>query len=212
MAIRLIAGLGNPGRKHQRDRHNAGFWFAERLAARERAGFRAEPRYHAHTARLPGDIWLVMPQTYMNLSGKAVGALARFYKIQPDEVLVAHDELDFPPGTVKLKLGGGVAGHNGLKDIAAQLGTQGFWRLRIGIGHPGDKNLVADYVLNSPSPDDRALIDDSIERSLEVAPLVLAGDLQAATMRLHTKKKPPPDEPAAGGAAPGGGTPGGSTP
>jgi len=212
MAIRLIAGLGNPGRKHQRDRHNAGFWFAERLAARERAGFRAEPRYHAHTARLPGDIWLVMPQTYMNLSGKAVGALARFYKIQPDEVLVAHDELDFPPGTVKLKLGGGVAGHNGLKDIAAQLGTQGFWRLRIGIGHPGDKNLVADYVLNSPSPDDRALIDDSIERSLEVAPLVLAGDLQAATMRLHTKKKPPPDEPAVGGPAPGGGTPGGSTP
>jgi PTH1 family peptidyl-tRNA hydrolase len=202
MAIKLIAGLGNPGRKHERDRHNAGFWFADRLAARERATFRAEPKYHAHTARLPDGIWLVMPQTYMNLSGKAVGALARFYRIQPDEVLVAHDELDFPPGTVKLKLGGGVAGHNGLKDIAAQLGTQGFWRLRIGIGHPGDKDLVADYVLNSPSPDDRALIDDSIERSLEVAPLILAGDLQAATMRLHTKKKPPADEPPPGGAAP----------
>jgi PTH1 family peptidyl-tRNA hydrolase len=212
MAIKLIAGLGNPGRKHERDRHNAGFWFAERLAARERASFRAEPRYHAQTARLPGEIWLVMPQTYMNLSGKAVGALARFYKIQPDEVLVAHDELDFPPGTMKLKLGGGVAGHNGLKDIAAQLGTHGFWRLRIGIGHPGDKDLVADYVLNSPSADDRALIDESIERGLEVAPLILAGDLQAATMRLHTKKKPPPDAPA-GGAAPGGGTPtGGATP
>ena len=133
MAIKLIAGLGNPGRKHARDRHNAGFWFAERLAARERASFRAEPRYHADTARLAGEIRLVMPQTYMNLSGKAVGALARFYKIQPDEVLVAHDELDFPPGTVRLKLGGGVAGHNGLKDIAVQLGTQGFWRLRIGI-------------------------------------------------------------------------------
>jgi PTH1 family peptidyl-tRNA hydrolase len=202
MAIKLIAGLGNPGRKHERDRHNAGFWFADRLAARERATFRAEPKYHAHTARLPDGIWLVMPQTYMNLSGKAVGALARFYRIQPDEVLVAHDELDFPPGTVKLKLGGGVAGHNGLKDIAAQLGTQGFWRLRIGIGHPGDKDLVADYVLNSPSPDDRALIDDSIERSLEDAPLILAGDLQAATMRLHTKKKPPADEPPPGGAAP----------
>jgi PTH1 family peptidyl-tRNA hydrolase len=202
MAIKLIAGLGNPGRKHERDRHNAGFRFAERLAARERASFRAEPRYHAHTARLPGDIWLVMPQTYMNLSGKAVGALARFYKIQPEEVLVAHDELDFPPGTVKLKLGGGVAGHNGLKDIAAQLGTQGFWRLRIGIGHPGDKDLVADYVLNSPSPDERTLIDDSIERSLEVAPLILAGDLQAATMKLHTKKKPPPDEPVPGGPVP----------
>jgi PTH1 family peptidyl-tRNA hydrolase len=202
MAIKLIAGLGNPGRKHERDRHNAGFRFAERLAARERASFRAEPRYHAHTARLPGDIWLVMPQTYMNLSGKAVGALARFYKIQPEEVLVAHDELDFPPGTVKLKLGGGVAGHNGLKDIAAQLGTQGFWRLRIGIGHPGDKDLVADYVLNSPAPDERTLIDDSIERSLEVAPLILAGDLQAATMKLHTKKKPPPDEPVPGGPVP----------
>ena len=198
MAIKLIAGLGNPGRKHARDRHNAGFWFAERLAARERASFRAEPRYHADTVRLPGDIWLVMPQTYMNLSGRAVGALARFYKIQPEEVLVAHDELDFPPGTVKLKLGGGVAGHNGLKDIAAQLGTHGFWRLRLGIGHPGDKDLVADYVLNSPSPDDRALIDESIERSLDVAPLILAGDLQAATMKLHTRKKPPADAPAGG--------------
>lgn len=201
MAIKLIAGLGNPGRKHARDRHNAGFWFAERLAARERASFRAAPRYHADTARLPGEIWLVMPQTYMNLSGRAVGALARFYKIQPEEVLVAHDELDFPPGTVKLKLGGGVAGHNGLKDIAAQLGTHGFWRLRFGIGHPGDKDLVADYVLNAPSADDRVLIDESIERSLEVAPLILAGDLQAATMRLHTRKKPPADAPA-GGATP----------
>jgi PTH1 family peptidyl-tRNA hydrolase len=202
MAIKLIAGLGNPGRKHERDRHNAGFLFAERLASRERSGFRAEPKYHAQTARLPGEIWLVMPQTYMNLSGKAVGAIARFYKIEPDEVLVAHDELDFAPGTVKLKLGGGVAGHNGLKDIAAQLGTHGFWRLRIGIGHPGDKDLVADYVLNSPSPDDRALIDESIERALEVAPLILSGDLQAATMRLHTKKKPPADAPAPGGATP----------
>jgi PTH1 family peptidyl-tRNA hydrolase len=143
-----------------------------------------------------------MPQTYMNLSGKAVGAIARFYKIEPDEVLVAHDELDFPPGTVKLKLGGGVAGHNGLKDIAAQLGTHGFWRLRIGIGHPGDKDLVADYVLHSPSPDDRALIDESIGRALEVAPLILSGDLQAATMRLHTKKKPPADAQPPGGAIP----------
>ena len=195
MAIRLIAGLGNPGRRHERDRHNAGFWFAERLAARERVAFRVEPKFHARTARLPGDIWLVMPQNYMNLSGEAVGALARFYKLQPDELVVAHDELDFPPGTVKLKLGGGVAGHNGLKDIAAHLGTQGFWRLRIGIGHPGDKHLVADYVLNSPSPADRALIDDAIARSLEVAPLILDGNLQAATMKLHTRKPAAPDAP-----------------
>jgi PTH1 family peptidyl-tRNA hydrolase len=195
MPLRLIAGLGNPGRKHSRDRHNAGFWFAERLAARERAAFRAEPRFHAHAARLPGDLWLVMPQTYMNLSGNAVGALARFYRIQPEEVLVAHDELDFPPGTVRLKLGGGVAGHNGLQDVAAQLGSRDFWRLRIGIGHPGDKNLVAGYVLSAPSPDDRALIDDAIARALEVSPLILAGDLQAATMKLHTRKPaPPPDE------------------
>ena len=202
MSIKLIAGLGNPGRKHARDRHNAGFWFVERLAARERVSLRAEPKFHAHRARLPGDIWLVTPQTYMNLSGRAVGALARFYKVQPDEVLVAHDELDFPPGTVKLKLGGGVAGHNGLEDIAAQLGTQGFWRLRFGIGHPGEKDLVAGYVLNAPSPADRVLIEDAIERSLEVAPLILAGDLQAAMLRLHTRKPPaPPDTPTDGSEA-----------
>ena len=198
MAIRLIAGLGNPGRKHGRDRHNAGFWFAERLAARERVTFRAEPKFHAQVARLTGDLWLVMPQTYMNLSGNAVATLARFYRIEPNELLVAHDELDFPPGTVKLKLGGGVAGHNGLTDIAARLGSQDFWRLRIGIGHPGDKNLVPDYVLSAPSPDDRALIGDAIGRSLEVVPLILAGDLQAATTKLHTRKaaaKPaPPDD------------------
>ncbi len=188
MTIRLIAGLGNPGRKHSRDRHNAGFWFAERLAARERVALRDEPKFDAHAARLPGEVWLMMPQTYMNLSGNAVGALARFYKIQPEELLVAHDELDFPPGTVKLKLGGGVAGHNGLTDIAEQLGSKHFWRLRIGIGHPGDKALVPGYVLSAPSPDDRALIDDAIARSLEVAPLILAGDLQAATTKLHTRK------------------------
>ncbi len=200
MPIRLIAGLGNPGRKHGRDRHNAGFWFAERLAARERAAFRTESKFDAEVARLPGDIWLVMPQTYMNLSGNAVATLARYYRIDPSELLVAHDELDFPPGTVKLKLGGGVAGHNGLQDIADQLSTRDFWRLRIGIGHPGDKNVVAGYVLSAPSPDDRALIDDAIARSLEVSPLILAGDLQAATTKLHTRKPPaaPADEPPGG--------------
>ncbi len=188
MTIKLIAGLGNPGRKHERDRHNAGFWFVERLATRERASLRPEPRFHAHLARLPGDIWLVMPQTYMNLSGRSVGALARFYKIQPDELLVAHDELDFPPGVARLKLGGGVAGHNGLKDIAAQLGTQGFWRLRFGIGHPGDKNIVADYVLTPPPALEREPIDQAIDRALEVAPLILAGEMPAAVMRLHSIK------------------------
>jgi PTH1 family peptidyl-tRNA hydrolase len=202
MAIRLIAGLGNPGRKHGRDRHNAGFWFAERLAAQERVAFHAETKFDAQATRLRGDLWLVMPQTYMNLSGSTVGALAHFYRIPPEDILVAHDELDFPPGTVKLKLGGGVAGHNGLTDVAERLGSKHFWRLRIGIGHPGDKNLVPGYVLSAPSPDDRALIDEAIARSLEVMPLVLAGDLHAATTRLHTRPKPakpanpdgPPDE------------------
>jgi peptidyl-tRNA hydrolase, PTH1 family len=194
VTIRLIAGLGNPTRQHQRDRHNAGFWFAERLAARERVALRAEPRFHANTARLAGDIWLVTPQTYMNLSGRAVGAIARFYKIQPDEILVVHDELDFPAGVTKLKLGGGVAGHNGLKDIAAQLGSPGFWRLRIGIGHPGDKNLVADYVLNPPPTPERELIEQTIDRALEVSPHILAGDMQVAMMKLHRKPDPPTPE------------------
>jgi PTH1 family peptidyl-tRNA hydrolase len=188
MAIRLIAGLGNPGRKHGRDRHNAGFWFAERLAAREGAAFRDEPKFDAQVARLPSDLRLVMPQTYMNLSGNSVATLARFYRIEPEELLVAHDELDFPAGIVKLKLGGGVAGHNGLTDIAEQLGSKQFWRLRIGIGHPGDKQLVPGYVLSAPSPDDRALIDEAIVRALDVSPLILAGDLQAATTKLHTRK------------------------
>jgi PTH1 family peptidyl-tRNA hydrolase len=200
MSIRLIAGLGNPGRKHARDRHNAGFWFAERLAAQERAAFRTETKFDAQAARLPGDLWLVMPQTYMNLSGGTVGALAHFYRIPPADILVAHDELDFPPGTVRLKLGGGVAGHNGLTDIAERLGSKDFWRLRIGIGHPGDKNLVPGYVLSAPSPDDRTLIDEAIARSLEVMPLVLAGDMHAATTKLHTRPKPA--KPAKPDAAP----------
>ena len=188
-AIRLIAGLGNPTREHERDRHNAGFWFIERYAAAVGASLRKEAKYHAIVGKYAGsagEVWLVMPQTYMNLSGKSVGALARFYKIAPEDVLVVHDELDFPPGTVKLKQGGGVGGHNGLKDIAAQLGSQAFWRLRIGIGHPGDRNIVADYVLSSPSPTDRNLIEQTIERGLEVMPLVVSGDMAAAMMKLHT--------------------------
>jgi len=189
--IRLIAGLGNPGRQHERDRHNVGFRFVSRLARAEHVELKAVAKYHGLTAKLArpaGELWLVMPQTYMNASGKSVGALARFYKIPPGEILVVHDELDFPPGTAKLKLGGGVAGHNGLKDIAAQLGTHGFWRLRIGIGHPGDRNIVADYVLASPSPDERELIDAALARSLAVADLLLDGDMHAAMLKLHTKE------------------------
>jgi peptidyl-tRNA hydrolase, PTH1 family len=191
--IRLIAGLGNPGRKYERDRHNVGFWLALRLAERHRIALRAEPRYQALVAKLPiaeGDAWLVLPQTYMNLSGKAVGTLARFYKIAPDEVLALHDELDFPPGVAKLKQGGGVAGHNGLKDIAASLGSQGFWRLRIGIGHPGDKALVADYVLSPPAPEEREAIEHSLDKCLEAFPLIEAGQMQAAMLKLHTRTDP----------------------
>ncbi len=190
MSIRLIAGLGNPGRKHERDRHNVGFWLAARLAERHRVALRSEPRYHALVAKLAlpaSESWLVLPQTYMNLSGKAVGALARFYKIAPDEVLALHDELDFPPGVARLKLGGGVAGHNGLKDIAASLGSQGFWRLRIGIGHPGEKALVADYVLSSPAPAERAAIEQALDECLHVFPLIEAGQMEAAMLKLHTR-------------------------
>jgi PTH1 family peptidyl-tRNA hydrolase len=187
--MKLIAGLGNPGRNHERDRHNVGFWFVSRLAASERVELKFVAKYHGLVGKLArpgGELRVVLPQTYMNLSGKSVGALARFYKILPEEVLVVHDELDFPPGTAKVKLGGGVAGHNGLKDIAAQLGTQGFWRLRIGIGHPGDKNLVVDYVLNSPSPSDREQIEAALARCMDVSRLLLDGDMQAAMLKLHT--------------------------
>ena len=188
--IKLIAGLGNPGKKHEKDRHNVGFGFVSRLASGQRVELKAVAKYHGlmgKLARPAGDLWLLLPQTYMNLSGKSVGALTRFYKIQPAEVLVVHDELDFPPGMAKLKLGGGVAGHNGLKDIAAQLGSQGFWRLRIGIGHPGDKSLVADYVLNSPRAAERELIEAALIRSLDVARLLIDSDMQAAMLRLHTQ-------------------------
>ena len=193
MSIRLIAGLGNPGRKHERDRHNVGFWFVSRLAARQEVEMRSKPRFHGVVGKegpAGREVWFVMPQTYMNASGMAVGALARFYKIAPEECLVVHDELDFAPGVAKLKRGGGVAGHNGLRDVADQLGTQGYWRLRIGIGHPGDKNVVADYVLSSPSAPDREQIESAIERCLELSPLLLAGDMHAAMLKLHTKAEP----------------------
>jgi len=189
-SIKLIAGLGNPGRKHEKDRHNVGFWFVSRLASAQRVELKTVARYHGlvgKLARPAGALWVLLPQTYMNLSGKSVGALSRYYKIQPDEVLVVHDELDFPPGTAKLKLGGGVAGHNGLKDIAAQLGTHGFWRLRIGIGHPGNKDLVADYVLKPPPSSERDLIEAALARCMEVSGLLLDGDMEAAMLKLHTK-------------------------
>ncbi|MGH8712796.1 MAG: aminoacyl-tRNA hydrolase [Casimicrobiaceae bacterium] len=195
--FRLIVGLGNPGQKYAPTRHNAGFWWIERLAGMLRATFRNESKFHALVAAaVGGDTRLAKPQAYMNRSGLAVAALARFYRIAPAEILVAHDELDFKPGVVKLKLGGGSAGHNGLKDIAAELGSGEFWRLRLGIGHPRDGVLseqeVADYVLHPPGDDERPLIDDAIARALAIWPRLACGDTERAMHELHTAPAPPP--------------------
>lgn len=188
--IRLIVGLGNPGREYARTRHNAGFWLVERFAAQAGVALRKEARYQALLGRDEASgAWLLLPQTYMNASGRSVALLAGFFKIPADEILVAHDELDFAPGAAKMKQGGGVAGHNGLRDIAARLGSLDFWRLRFGIGHPGERSVVADYVLQKPAPDERAAIDGAIDKALAILPLCLAGDLQGAMLKLHTKEK-----------------------
>lgn len=193
MSIRLIAGLGNPGPEYEQTRHNAGFWLLDALAASSGIRLNREARYQALAAktRIGGaDVWLVQPQTWMNRSGLAVGGLAHFYKIAADEILVVHDELDLPPGTARIKKGGSSGGHNGLKDITAALGTQDYWRLRIGIGHPrtvGVQQPVVDYVLHRPRKDEQLLIDEAIARSLDVLPLLCEGKIDAATMQLHTK-------------------------
>jgi len=191
MPIRLIVGLGNPGPEYEQTRHNAGFWLVDQLAGVPLA---RETRFNALAAktRIAGqDVWLLEPLTYMNRSGQSVGALARFYKIAADEILVVHDELDLPPGAAKIKKGGSSGGHNGLKDITAALGTQDYWRLRIGIGHPRNANLqqqVVDYVLHRPRKEEQELIDEAIRRSLEVIPMLCEGRFEAAMMKLHTTK------------------------
>ena len=190
--MKLIVGLGNPGRKYEATRHNAGFWWLDAVARAARAEFRREARFHGEVARVPaGELWLLKPDTYMNESGRAVGALAAFYRIEPAEVLVAHDELDLPPGGVKLKFGGGLSGHNGLRDVAPVLGTHDFWRLRIGIGHPRDlaasRQEVVDYVLHPPRAEERRAIDGAIDKAMEVWPLIAGHDMQAAMLKLHTK-------------------------
>jgi PTH1 family peptidyl-tRNA hydrolase len=193
--LRLVAGLGNPGREHLATRHNAGFWFADALAARLSAPFAAEGKFHGHVAKAGSDLRLVKPVTYMNLSGRSVSALARFFSIEPQDILVVHDELDLEPGEAKMKFGGGIAGHNGLRDIAAQLGTPEFWRLRLGIGHPRDSAIpqqdVADYVLTPPSGAQRAAILDAIDRSLDAWPAMADGDFERAMLLLHTRKENP---------------------
>ncbi len=193
--IKLFVGLGNPGPEYEGTRHNAGFWWANALASDLRVSLQPDRNYYGLVARttVHGEsVWLLEPQTFMNLSGKSVGALARFFKIKPEEVLVAHDELDLPPGQVKLKKGGGHGGHNGLRDIHAQLGSSDYWRLRIGIGHPGDKQEVPNWVLRKPSPDQRALMEDSIIHSLQASPELLAGDMEKAMLKIHTTKPPRP--------------------
>jgi PTH1 family peptidyl-tRNA hydrolase len=196
--IKLFVGLGNPGAQYERTRHNAGFWFIDELASQWKTSLVYDKAYHglvARTTQAGQTVWLLEPQTFMNLSGKAVGPLARFFKIAPNEILVAHDELDLMPGEAKVKLGGSHAGHNGLKDIAAALGTLDFWRLRIGIGHPGVKAEVLNWVLLSPRPEDRAKIDETITRSLSAVPSMLDGDMTRATQMIHTTKPPRPKPP-----------------
>ncbi|MCX7962174.1 MAG: aminoacyl-tRNA hydrolase [Burkholderiales bacterium] len=179
--------MGNPGKEYERTRHNAGFWLVEQLAARERVALRKDAKFQALVGRLaPSGAWLLLPQSYMNASGRPVQMFASFFRIPPGEILVAHDEVDFPPGVARLKLGGGIAGHNGLRDISQRLATHDYWRLRLGVGHPGDKNAVPDYVLSRPPAEERAAIDAAIERALAVIPLLLAGETQAAMQRLHT--------------------------
>ena len=197
MSIRLLAGLGNPGAQYEGTRHNAGFWWLDAVAHKLRATLVPERGYFGMVARLnraEGPLWLLEPMTFMNLSGKSVAALARFFKIAPDEILVAHDELDLQPGQIKLKLGGGHAGHNGLKDIHAQLGTADFWRLRLGIGHPGVRAEVIDYVLRKPAPEQREAIGKCIEQSLGALDLILDGNMERAMMKIHAK--PPRPKPA----------------
>ena len=193
--IRLIVGLGNPGPEYEQTRHNAGFWFVDALALQLKVTWAYDKNYQALVARTAvGDqpLWLLKPQAFMNLSGRAVAALARFYKIAPADILVAHDELDVAPGEAKVKFGGSHAGHNGLRDIHAQLGTGDYWRLRLGVGHPGDRAEVVNWVLKKPSLDHRIAIDQAITRALTAWPALCAADMNRAMLLVHTSKPPRP--------------------
>ena len=204
--IKLFVGLGNPGAEYEATRHNAGFWWMDALARELKAPLSFDKSYYGQVARTAvggQNVWLLTPQTFMNLSGKSVAALARFFKIAPEEILVVHDELDVVPGQAKLKFGGSHAGHNGLRDIHAQLGTGDYWRLRLGIGHPGVKSEVINWVLKKPLKEQREQIEDAIARTLHAAPALVAGEMEKATMVIHTSKpprpKPPRREPGDGG-------------
>jgi peptidyl-tRNA hydrolase, PTH1 family len=194
-AIRLIVGLGNVGAEYERTRHNAGFWFVDAIARKAGVQFGGERKFHGEVARVRdrgNELWLLKPGTYMNRSGQAVVALALYYKILPTQILVAHDELDLSPGVVKMKRGGGHAGHNGLRDIQAKLSSADFWRLRLGIGHPRSLQLtqeVADFVLHPPSREHLQAIEDAIGRSLDIVPQVVDGQFERAMMKLHATPK-----------------------
>ena len=191
--LKLIVGLGNPGTEYARTRHNAGFQFVDELAQRHGAIFRSEPRHRAELARAridAAELWLLKPMSYMNHSGDPVRSLASFYKVPLESILVAYDELDFPPGVVRLKQGGGAAGHNGMRDVIAQMGDA-FWRLRIGIGHPGDRTQVLDYVLGRPPAADAALIHEALVAAADALPVLLTEGAQIAMNRLHSRDAVP---------------------
>jgi len=200
MEIQLIVGLGNPGTEYARTRHNAGFWWVDAIAEAKRASWKKETKFSGWSSRVEEggrEYALLKPATFMNVSGKSVGAFLRFYKLEPGAMLVVHDELDLQPGAVKLKMGGGTGGHNGLEDIVEVLGTKDFWRLRIGIGHPGVKSEVINYVLKKPSPEHRVEIEKSIEQALSGIDLVLDGDMERAAMKINARPpRPKPEKPA----------------
>jgi len=212
--IRLFVGLGNPGAEYEDTRHNAGFWWIDQLARRWGASLQVDRSYHGLVARVnnapgaAGPVWLLEPMTYMNLSGKSVAALARFFKIAPEEILAVHDELDLSPGEMKFKQGGGNGGHNGLKDMQAQLGSANFWRLRLGIGHPGHKAEVAGYVLRKPPQAERQALEDCIGKSMDAVELMLRGEMDKALNKIHAKPpRPKPPKPASVSTPPSGDTP-----
>lgn len=186
-SIKLFVGLGNPGDKYIATRHNAGFWWIDLVATQTNSTLNSDAKMFGLVGKLNGQQWLLKPTTFMNASGKAVAALANYYKINPEEILVIHDELDLPAGQVKLKFGGGHGGHNGLRDIHAALGTPNYWRLRVGIDHPGQKNEVVNYVLKAPTKDEQNAIDDGIYESTNALDLFVNGEFEQAMLKLHTK-------------------------
>ncbi|WP_198263684.1 aminoacyl-tRNA hydrolase [sulfur-oxidizing endosymbiont of Gigantopelta aegis] len=187
--IQMIVGLGNPGNEYEKTRHNVGFWFIDQLLNKYNLTLKTEAKFFGEVAKFnspSGNVWLLKPTTFMNRSGQAISKLAQFYKIKPEQILVVHDELDLSPGNVKLKQGGGHGGHNGLRDTIAQLGKN-FYRLRLGIGHPGSKEQVVGFVLGKAPQSERILIESALEKSMDSIELILCGDMQKAMNQLHSK-------------------------